>query len=86
MMTLNNDGTKIMGITNPFGFTASSGSFNKYTIYFKTPVSIDLATEKCAELIDTTTDYYKALGYPWIAFYFDIDLNGSYWSSKTWQN
>ena len=48
----------------------------------KTPVTIDKATEKCSASIDGTTETYKALGNPKILFYFDIDLNGSYWNPK----
>jgi len=60
-------------------------------MYFKTPVSIDLATEKCATSISNTTAENKAEGRPSLAFYFDIDLGGSYWNPKaggtgTWQN
>ena len=58
----------------------------KSYLYFKTPVSIDLAAAKCSEIIASTTDGSKVKGYPYISFSFDIDLNGSYWSSQTWQN
>jgi len=61
------------------------------SMYFKTPVSVDLAGEKCAASISNTTEANKTVGYPHLAFYFDIDLGGSYWNPKaggigTWQN
>ncbi|MBQ8671336.1 MAG: hypothetical protein IJ525_02315 [Alphaproteobacteria bacterium] len=135
MLTLSDDGKKIMGITNPFGYPTSLSVFPKsvegdnkafgisyYTgdnveacielmtqdwsnanvnaigllneksdIYFKTPISIDLAAAKCSEIIASTTDADKVKGRPYISFYFDIDLNGSYWNAKakktySWQN
>ena len=63
----------------------------KSDIYFKTPVSIDLAAAKCSESIASTTDADKVKGYPYISFRFDIDLNGSYWNPKamktySWEN
>jgi len=97
MLTLSDDGTKIMGITNPFGLIAAlgstgksvSGDYKAFVIYYflgdnlaacielmtqdwsnanveairlyngdsaKTPVAVDKATEKCAEIIDATAD------------------------------
>ena len=134
MLTLSDDGKRIMAITNPFGFTtvlevdnkSIAGDNKAFSIsyfirdnleacielmtqdwstanikairldnglhtYFKTPVSIDKATEKCAASIDAETDERKERGFPKITFYFDIDLNGSYWNPKAqeklpWQN
>ena len=131
MLSLSDDGTKIMAITNPFGFPASLDIANKNVYndnkafyiayylgdnieacielmtqdwtnanvnaihlynnsearkYFKTPVSIDLATEKCSAIIASTTDADKTKGYPDIVFYFDIDLTDPDWKSFTWQN
>ncbi|MBQ8671377.1 MAG: hypothetical protein IJ525_02525 [Alphaproteobacteria bacterium] len=130
MLTLSDDGTKIMGITNPFGYAvwlypyhkAISGDNEAFSIhyyirdnlqaciellthdwstanikaiflynftseiYFKTPVSIDLATEKCAEFIDDTTDVNKEKGLPSLRFHFDIDLNSDFWSRYSWRN
>ena len=37
-------------------------------------------------MIASTTDANKAKGFPNIQFYFDVDLNGPYWKSITWEN
>ncbi len=60
-------------------------------MYFKTPVSIDLATEKCATSISNTTEAGKAKDYPELSLFVDIDLSSPYWNPKaekayTWQN
>jgi len=135
MLTLSDDGTKIMAITNPFGYSTSLILDNKSTandykafgikyfigdnidacielltqdwsaanvnaiklgngatnMHFKTPVSIDLATEKCAASISAVTGDNKANGWPYFSFSLDIDLSGSYWNPKageigTWLN
>ena len=126
MLILSDDGTKIISITNTFGYpvqlystTKSSENDNlafviSYSIgdnieacielvtqdwssadikainiqqsFFKTPVSIDLATKYCYGILNRLTSDNKAQGYPNISFYFDIDLNSSYWSSITWKN
>jgi len=49
------------------------------TLYFKIPVSIDLAVEKCSNA-------EKSLYFPRIDILFDLDLNSTFWKNKTWQN
>jgi len=56
---------------------ASSGGYPDNAQYFKIPVSVDDAVATC----------YRASSKKYFMFfYFDIDLSGSYWSGKTWQN
>ena len=60
-------------------------------VYFKTPIAIDLATEKCSTVIETTSESLVTQGYPSILLYFDIDLSGDWWNPKAesrydWEN
>ena len=60
-------------------------------MFFKTPVTIDLATEKCSIGINNTSDANKANYFPSIGLYYDIDLSSEYWYPKAemtynWQN
>ena len=50
-----------------------------YNKSFKAPLDVATAVDTCSKA--------KEQGY-WIEinFYFDIDLNSNYWSSKTWEN
>ncbi|MBQ8672101.1 MAG: hypothetical protein IJ525_06240 [Alphaproteobacteria bacterium] len=59
--------------------------------FFKIPVSVDLAVTRCSAAMNAA----KAISpmFPYIDFYFDIDLNGSIWNPKPsdaggndWQN
>ena len=54
--------------------------------YFKIPVEMDKAVEKCSTAIASIDSHWASYGLPYMYFYFDIDLNSSYWSGKTWEN
>jgi len=50
----------------------------------KVPVAVDKAVEVCSEAISENRRY--GASFPDMAFSFDINLNGTYWSSRTWAN
>jgi len=50
----------------------------------KVPVAVDKAVEVCPEAISKNQSYRASL--PDIFFYFDINLSGTEWNSKTWAN
>jgi len=56
----------------------------EYAVNLKFPVAVDKAVEVCSEAISKNRRYGEGL--PDIAFYFDINLSGTEWNSKTWAN
>jgi len=52
------------------------------TIFLKTPVAVDTAVEKCSAINEATANSSKARGWPSVHFYFDIDVNSTYWQNK----
>ena len=49
---------------------------------FKAPLDVATAVDTCSKAKTAADDGY----YISIDFYFDIDINSTYWSSKTWGN
>ncbi|MBQ8671263.1 MAG: hypothetical protein IJ525_01945 [Alphaproteobacteria bacterium] len=50
----------------------------------KFPVAVDKAVEVCSEAISKNRMYGESV--PDMSFFFDINLNSTYWSSRTWAN
>ncbi|MBQ8670961.1 MAG: hypothetical protein IJ525_00380 [Alphaproteobacteria bacterium] len=53
-------------------------------VNFKLPVAVDKAVEACSETISKNRMYGGS--FPDMLFFFDINLNSTYWSSLTWAN
>ena len=56
----------------------------EYAANLKFPVAVDKAVEVCSEAISKNQRMGADL--PQMVFYFDINLNSTYWSSMTWAN
>ena len=54
--------------------------------YYKVPVDINLAVEHCYANIASYPPQAYAEGYPYLEFYFDINLNSTSWTNRSWEN
>ena len=68
-----NAGVKAYGVGGGPGYSGK---------LFKAPLDVASAVDTCSKAKAAADDGY----YISINFYFDIDLNSTFWSSKTWEN
>ena len=61
------------------------GYSGDYDVLLKTPVSVDKVVEVCSKAIEEDSALYDSDRIS-LTFYFDVDVNSTYWSSETWEN